>query len=270
MALVAALGAAGCRDKPTEPLSSLAPPPLPSLAQATEGPGSAEDALYQVAPAPVYGEAFPEGAARLELAGDSVKLGGEAFVPRHPEDAARLAGRVKGQRVLLVPDADTFLAQASELLATLRDVAGEVWLLHPDAPVAYRLLLRDEQGFQAWLAEVAPGKLRIIQRADGFELTTSVGKLVGPDPNGPSVPVRGGKQDLARLRQGLGLLKGRFQTSEELCLLPSFGTEVAQAARTLSGAYTAPGEPLFETLCLVYPTPVVRPRTAPARAVDTR
>jgi hypothetical protein len=166
-----------------------------------------------------------------------------------------LAERIKAKRVLVVPDADTFLAQSSEVLEALRDAAAEVWLKHPDAEVAYRLVLRDEEGFREWLAEVAPGKLRIIQRSDGFELSTSVGKLPGGDRNGPSVPVRGGKQDIATLRKGLGLLKGRFKTAEDICLVPSFGTEVAQAARALSGVYTEPGEPLFDTLCLVYPTP---------------
>ena len=135
----------------------------------------------------------------------------------------------------------------------------------------FNLVLRDEQGFQAWLAEVAPGKLRIIQRADGFELSTNVGKLPGPDPSGPSVPVRGGKQDLATLRRGLGLLKGRFTTSEDLCLVPSFGTEVAQAARALSGAYTAPGESFFETLCFVYPTPAgAKAKVSPPSASDVK
>jgi hypothetical protein len=248
------LGAMGCREeKPAAPLASLAPAPLPSLA--APGPDAGEDPGRPPAPAEVFGEALPAKASRLELAGETVRLGGETFSPRTPAEASRLAERVRGQAVLLVPDADTFLAQSSELLAVLRQSAREVWLRHPDADVAYRLVLRDEAGFREWLAEVAPGKLRIIQRADGFELSTSVGKLPGGDPNGPSVPVRGGKQDIATLRRGLGLLKGRFKTSEDVCLVPSFGTELAQAARALSGVYTAPGEPLFETLCLVYPTP---------------
>jgi hypothetical protein len=222
-----------------------------------------------VASAEVYGDERPEDALRLELAGDAVRLGGESFTPLRPEEAQRLAARVKGQVVLLVPDADTLLVQVSELFATLRDNASEVWLAHPEAPVAYPLLLRDEQGFQKWLGEVAPGKLRIIQRADGFELTTSVGKLPGPDPQGPSVPVRGGKQDLATLRRGLGLLKGRFTTTEDICLVPSFGTEVAQAARALSGVYTAPGESYFQTLCFIYPTPAGAAKAkAPPSAAD--
>jgi hypothetical protein len=254
--LAALVLGAGCREeKPAEPLSSLAPAPLVPLATAQADGGGEDDALFRVAPAPVFGEEVPGEALRLDLAGEAVRLGGETFTPSKPEEAARLAERVKARRVLVVPDADTFLVQTSEALEALRDSAEEVWLKHPDAAVAYRLVLRDEEGFRAWLAEVAPGKLRIIQRPDGFELSTSVGKLPGGDPNGPSVPVRGGKQDIATLRKGLGLLKGRFKTAEDICLVPSFGTEVAQAARALSGVYTAPGEPLFETLCLIYPTP---------------
>jgi hypothetical protein len=253
--LAAVVGLGGCREeKPAEPLAALSPPPLPRVVAAVEE-GEGEDALFRVAPVEVYGERVPKEALRVELAGEAVRLEGEELVPRRIEHRARLRERVKARRVLLVPDADTFLVQVSELLATLRDSAREVWLLHPDAPVAYPLVPRDEQGFQTWLAEVAPGKLRIIQRQDGFELTTSVGKLPGPDPNGPSIPVRGGRQDIATLRQGLVKLKGRFGTSEDLCLVPSFGTELAQAARALAGVYVGPGEPLFEGLCFVYPTP---------------
>jgi hypothetical protein len=251
----------GCReDKSAEPLTSLAPPPLaPLTAEPMDAgagdAGAGDDSLFRAAPAPVYGEAVPAKVLRLELAGESVRLAGESFTPVRPAELAKLAERIQGQAVLVVPDADTFFAQTSELFEALRDGASEVWLKHPDAAVAYRLVLRDEEGFRAWLAEVAPGKLRIIQRSDGFELSTSVGKLPGGDPNGPSVPVRGGKQDIATLRRGLERLKGRFKTAEDICLVPSFGTEVAQAARALSGIYTAPGEPLFDTLCLIYPTP---------------
>ncbi|QSQ24030.1 hypothetical protein JY651_03360 [Pyxidicoccus parkwayensis] len=248
---------AGCRDeKPAEPLQSLKPEPLPTLAAGSGATDAGALPHEEVVPsAPVYGEAVPEEALRLELAGERVRLGAESFEAVRPADAARLAERVKGREVLLVPDADTYLVQVSELLAVLRDSAKTVWLKHPDGAVAYPVVLRDEEGFRAWLEEVAPGKLRIIQRSDGFELTTSVGKLPGPDANGPSVPVRGGKQDLVTLRRALGLLKGRFKTSEDICLVPSFGTEVAQAVRALGAVYTANGEPLFETLCFIYPTP---------------
>jgi hypothetical protein len=253
--LAAVVLGAGCKEeKPAPPLTSLAPAPLaPLVADPTDG--GPDDALFRVRPAEVYGEEVPAKALRLELAGESVRLAGETFRPANPGELTKLAERIQGQAVMVVPDADTFFAQTSELLEAMRDGASEVWLRHPDAAVAYRLVLRDEDGFRAWLAEVAPGKLRIIQRSDGFELTTSVGKLPGGDPNGPSVPVRGGKQDIATLRKGLERLKGRFKTAEDICLVPSFGTEVAQAARALSGIYTALGEPLFDTLCLIYPNP---------------
>jgi hypothetical protein len=213
------------------------------------------------ASAPVYGEPLPgEDVLRLSLSGEQARVGAESFVPSRGPDAARLGARVRGRDVFVtVADADTFLAQASDALAVLRTHAASVWWGHPDAPVAYRLVLRDEQGFRAWLDEVAPGKLRIIQRADGFELSTSVGKLPGPDRNGPSVPVRGGRQDLATLRRELARLKTRFTTSDDLCVVPSFGMELAQVARAFSGTYVAPEEGLFDTLCLVYPAP----RSAP-------
>jgi hypothetical protein len=252
----------GCREeKPAEPLQSLKPEPLPSLASGSGAPvGDAgavvrDESAPPVESAPVYGEAMPEEALRLDLAGEQVRLGQESFEAERPAEAARLAERVKDREVLLVPDADTYLVQVSELLMVLRDSAKAVWLKHPDGPVAYPVVLRDEAGFRAWLEEVAPGKLRIIQRSDGFELMTSVGKLPGPDANGPSVPVRGGRQDLATLRRALGLLKRRFKTSEDICLVPSFGTEVAQAVRALGATYSAPGEPLFESLCFIFPTP---------------
>ncbi|MFB1481327.1 hypothetical protein U8525_13460 [Corallococcus sp. RDP092CA] len=255
----------GCREStPAEPARATSPAspggkggvPAPAPGDA----GTWADATFAPVSAPVYGEPVPDDVLRLELSGDQVRLGAERFTPAREQDAGRLAERVRGRDVLVaVADADTFLAQASDALAVLRTQAAEVWLQHPDAPVAYRVVLRDEQGFRAWLEEVAPGKLRIIQRADGFELTTSVGKLPGPDRNGPSVPVRGGRQDLATLRRELARLKTRFTTSDDLCLVPSFGTEVVQAVRALGGTYVAPEEGLFDTLCLVYPTP--RPAT---------
>ena len=57
-------------------------------------------------------------------------------------------------------------------------------------------------------------------------------------PTGPRCRCEVGKQDIATLRKGLGRLKGRFKTAEDLCLVPSFGTEVAQAARALERACT--------------------------------
>ena len=126
---------------------------------------------------------------------------------------------------------------------------------HPTEAVAYPVVLRDEEGFRAWLDEAKPGKVRIIQRADGFELQTNVGKLPGADPNGPTVPLRGGQQDLATLRRGLARLKERFTVTEDVCYVPSFGSELRAITAAFSADYRAPGKPLFRQLCLVYPRP---------------
>ncbi|RYZ39326.1 MAG: hypothetical protein EOO71_20540 [Myxococcaceae bacterium] len=257
-----------CRETPPAPTPSPSTPPAPGGAArplAHRDAGTWADAVIAPVFAQAFGEPLPEDVLRLEMSGEEVRLGAESFVPAREPEAARLAERVGGRAVLLVVrDADTFVAQVSELLAVLQAKAAGVWLLHPDAPVAYRVVLRDEAGFRAWLEEVAPGKLRIIQRADGFELTTSVGKLPGPDRNGPTVPVRGGRQDIATLRRELARLKTRFTTSEDVCLVPSFGTEMVQVARALGGTYVGPEESLFDTLCLVYPMP----RPAPSAARD--
>ncbi|HZN95074.1 MAG TPA: hypothetical protein VFB81_20310, partial [Myxococcales bacterium] len=100
------------------------------------------------------------------------------------------------------------------------------------------------------------GKVRAIQRADGFELMTKIGKLPGADPNGPTVPVRGGRMDVATLRHGLARLKERFPKADDACLVPSFGTEVQAIARALTGFWSASGEPVYSQVCLVYPRPV--------------
>jgi len=81
-----------------------------------------------------------------------------------------------------------------------------------------------------------------------------VGKLPGPDPNGPTVPVRGGRLDIATARQGLSRLQQRFH-AEDACLVPSFGTELRAVATALTAFWVGPKEPLFTELCLVYPRP---------------
>jgi hypothetical protein len=144
----------------------------------------------------------------------------------------------------------------SGLLAQLDDARREVWLLHPDAPIAFQVTLRDEPAFQAWLDHTeVPGKVRIIHRADGFELQTNMGKLPGGDPNGPTVPLRGGKFDLKTLQRGLQRLHSRFDTAPDLCLVPSFGMELSQVARALAADYTSADDRLFNELCLIYARP---------------
>jgi hypothetical protein len=94
----------------------------------------------------------------------------------------------------------------------------------------------------------------VVQRQDGLELVSGVGKLPGPDPNGPTVPVRGGHLDIATARQGLQRLQQRFH-ARDACLVPSFGTELRAAATALTAFWVGPKEPLFDELCLVYPRP---------------
>src|SRR5690606_25505166 len=83
----------------------------------------------------------------------------------------------------------------------------------------------------------------------------SVGKLPGPDRNGPSVPLRQGRNDLGRLRLALQALLGRFTTEDMICWVPSFGMELATVARSLAATYEEDGDPLFKRQCLVFPRP---------------
>jgi len=159
------------------------------------------------------------------------------------------------KRVLLVPNDETYLAQASALLAALDDAGADVWLKHPDANIAFGLKLRDEPGFQGWLDEAVAGKLRVIHRADGFELQTNLGKLPGPDKNGPTVPVRGGKMDLSTLQRGLQKISGRFKGAPDLCFVPSFGMALNDTARALAANFIDPVTAYFPTTCFVYPRP---------------
>jgi hypothetical protein len=155
---------------------------------------------------------------------------------------------------LLVPDETTYMAEIAPLLAALDDGHVATWVLHPGGAVAFPVELRDEAAFDAWLDEPKAGKLRIIQRQDGLELVSGIGKLPGPDPNGPTVPVRGGLLDVATTREGLQRMQLRFH-APDACLVPSFGTELRAAATVLSAFWGGPKEPLFERVCLVYPRP---------------
>jgi hypothetical protein len=146
------------------------------------------------------------------------------------------------------------MAEVAPLLAALDDAHVATWLLHPGGTVAFPIQLRDEAAFDAWLDEPKPGKLRIIQRQDGLELVSGIGKLQGPDPNGPTVPVRGGRLDVGTTREGLQRLQLRFH-APDACLVPSFGTELRAAATVLSAFWSGQNEPLFEQVCLVYPRP---------------
>ncbi len=251
IALASPLLLLACRQKSQEPLP--APAPLPRLE--ASGAGSAGDP-FRVEDAPIWGEKLPDGAKWLRPERGALQMLGKRVDAETPEGAREIRAVLAASKVLLLQaDGEDFLAEVSPLLALIDDAGCELWIKHPSAPVAFKVVLRSEQAFQRWLDEPRPGKIRVIQRADGFELQTNIGKMAGPDPNGPTVPVRGGKLDIARLRRGLARLKERFGNARDSCLVPSFGTELTQIAKALAGFYSGPGAPFFDELCLVYPRP---------------
>ncbi|MDP1822835.1 MAG: hypothetical protein Q8L48_06325 [Archangium sp.] len=229
---------AGCPEKKApEPIPRAQPKPLEPLEQVKIDAGDDRDALYQVVPLAPVGPRAPEGARIVKLTGES------SVVP--PGTGP----------ILLVPDEDTYLAQVAPLLATLADGKDEVWLQHPEAPIAFKLTLRDAPNFQAWIDEPVPGKLRVIHRADGFELQTNLGKLPGGDPNGPTVPVRGGQMDLTTLQRGFQRIQNKFKSAPDVCFVPSFGVELSKIARAMAANYLTPESAYFPQTCLVYPRP---------------
>ena len=256
----------GCQPGPESApaLKALAPAPLAPL-QAPASADGGREAAYRVEAAPVWGEAVPAAAARLLLDGVGVRLAGVRFDTGSAERRTALLAALGKNAALLVPDADTYLAQVAPLLAALDDGGVETWLLHPAGKVAFRVKLSDAAAFDVWLHEPRPGALRIIERQDGLELVSNVGKLPGGDANGPTVPRRGGQLDVSLAREGLERLKTRFGQAETLCVVPSFGTEVRETAALLTAAWSSKGSPLFESLCLVYPRPVGWRAAPPSR-----
>ena len=229
---------AGCQEqKPAAAIPRAQPKPLEPLERVVVDAGDARDALYEVVPFTPVGPAVPAGARLVALSGEKTVL---------PAGTGP---------VVLVPDEETYLAQIAPLLATLADAKEEVWLQHPEAAIAFKLKLRDAPEFQAWIDEPVPGKLRVIQRADGFELQTNLGKLPGGDPNGPTVPLRGGKLDLTTLQRGFQRIQGKFKSAPDVCFVPSFGTELEKIARAMSVNYVSPESAYFPETCLVYPRP---------------
>lgn len=250
MVLMATLVLAGCKGKPAEPSapSRTAPRPLQPLERvvsaADAGPGAEVEASSSVVPLPPVGPSVPPGAKRLVLDGEGATLDGQPVPPVLPPGP-----------LLLAPTPETYLAQAAGWLARLDDAEAEVWLAHPEAGIAVRLELRDEVAFRAWLDEPVPGKVRVIHRQDGFEVMTNLGKLPGGDPNGPTVPVRGGQLDLTTLQRGLQRVRQRFPEAPDVCFVPSFGIELSQTARSLVVDFAASDAPIFPSVCLVYPRP---------------
>lgn len=237
--------------KPAPPEVKERPPPAqvkrfeplaPTLAPGDDG--GLGGPQFQVAPFTPYGPPPPEGAIALTLDGERVLSGGKPFA---------LDSLGPDAVVLLVPLEDTFLAQVLGTLDALEHSGARVWLAHPGGAIAFPVDLLDEAGFGRWLDDPSPGKLRVVQRADGFELQTNMGKLPGFDPNGPSVPLRGGELDLATLRDGFEKIRGRFKTAKDLCFLPSYGTPLEQLARAMAANYVSPERAHFERTCWVFP-----------------
>jgi len=247
-------GLLGCQQPKAPPLKTLAPAPLQPL-QASAAADAGREAAYRVEAAAVWGSPLPAGAVRLLLQGPAVQLSDGRFDVDTAEGRAQVLAAVGRRPALLVPDATTYLAQVAALLAALDDGAVPTWLIHPNGQVAFQLTLRDAPAFDAWLHLPTPGALRIIQRQDGLELVSNVGKLPGGDANGPTVPRRGGQLDVALTREGLERMKSRFPEAEGLCVVPSFGTELRETAEVLTAAWAATDRPLFASLCLVYPRP---------------
>ena len=258
------VSAAGCTEKETAPpLKELPPQPLPEVPTpqgelpALPGAGHDErDLAYEVAPISVHGDQAPKNAARFELSEGVIRWDGAVLDVEAADAAARLASLSAEDRpVLVVPDEDTYLVQAAPLFARLDEAGVRTFLAHPDGKVVFRVTLSDEADFRHWVDQPTAGQIRVIHRADGFELQTNLGKLRGDDPNGPSVPLRGGQWDLARLRAGLGVLKDRFPSASESCIVPSFGMELSDVARALTAFYDDDGDRRFPVVCLVYPRP---------------
>jgi len=241
----------GCEERSAPPLSSLAPTPLSPLGAAATDGGLDP---HRLPPAPVWGSPLPAKAVRITFRGGQALVGGSAVSLAGDAGMGRALAAVGKGPALLVPDEATYMAEVAPLLAALDDASVETWVLHPDGMVAFAVDLRDEPAFDAWLDEPKPGKLRVIQRQDGLELVSGVGKIPGPDPNGPTVPVRGGHLDVATAREGLRRLQQRFH-APDACLVPSFGTELRAVATVLPAFWEGPKEPMFERLCLVYPRP---------------
>ena len=202
----------------------------------------------------MWGAPLPANAVRVTFGPGEARAGTAVASLRVDAGVAPLLAAIGKGPALIVPDDAVYMAEVAPLLAALDDARVPTWLLHPGGGVAFAVELRDEAGFDAWLDDPKPGKLRVVERQDGLELVSGIGKLPGPDPNGPTVPVRGGRLDVGTARAGLQRLQARFH-APDACLVPSFGTELRAVGTVLSAFWVGPKEPLFEQVCLVYPRP---------------
>jgi len=256
-ALLGLLLGVGCQQKSNQsPRSSAsALPVLQTPQEAARTTEDAREAVLQIEPAAPWGDDLPGSLQPVYVEAASISVGKQMLDRGDTNWPRRVFDLLRGSpcAVVLSSDPERYLADLAPLLELLATAGCEVWIRHPDAPVGFKVSLRDNAQFERWLAEPVPGKIRVVQRADGFELQTNVGKMAGSDSNGPTVPIRGGQLDIARLRRALEQLKERFSKAPDSCLVPSYGTELASIARALSGYYRGEGKRIFDELCLVYP-----------------
>ncbi len=252
VALVVLLAA--CTQKPQAAAAPLQKPvPLePLIAERVSGDAGVDSqGTYTVKPFTFVGSATSASALNLNVAGERLTLAGESISLENFK--TKLGAQAA---VVLAFDDETYLAQVLKLLALLDDANAELWLRSPDVPgLGWRVTLRDEANFNAWLEEPAGGKLRIVQRSDGFELQTNMGKLAGGDPKGPTVPTRGGSLDLVTLQNGLLRIKQRFTQAPDVCFMPTYGTTMHNATRAVAANWLPNEKRVFDTACLVYPRP---------------
>jgi hypothetical protein len=255
---------ASCR---AEPQPRATPRPAAPLAPLNAARPEAIDAaidererLHIIVPLTVLGSTVPGNASRLTLDNGKCVLQGQSFDAEVPEQMQQLKSKLTAGPVLVTAVGETYMAQAAPVLTVLRDARAEVWLAHPDANLAYQVTLRDEPAFAAWLDDPVPGKLRVIQRSDGFELTTNMGKLPGGDANGPTVTPRGGQMDLKTLQNGLIKIKGRFKNAPDLCFMPSYATALNDTVRAIAANYEKSDEGIFKEVCVVFPRPREKPK----------
>ena len=257
-ALLGLLLGVGCQQKSSQSPRSSTASALPVLQTQRGASGTTEDAreaLFQIERAAPWGDGLPNSLQPIYVEAASISVG-KQMLDRGDSNWSRQVSdllRESPCAVVLSSDPERYLADLAPLLDLLATAGCEVWIRHPDTPVGFKVSLKDNAQFERWLAEPVPGKIRVVQRADGFELQTNIGKMAGSDSNGPTVPTRGGQLDIARLRRALELLKERFSKAPDSCLVPSYGTELASIARALSGYYRGEGKRIFDELCLVYP-----------------
>src|SRR5262249_16066665 len=158
-----------CSQKNDSP-PALAPAPLPTLAPGGPDAGDepAREALFEVEQVPAWGDEPPSGALAIEVDAESISVAG-AKVDRHASNwSKQVLGAIgKHAAVMLSFDTERYLAEEAELFALLAALDREVWLRHPEAKVAFKIALFDNGRFERWLNEPKPGKVRVIQRADG-------------------------------------------------------------------------------------------------------